>query len=202
MRIIKKKRKLSKLTRRFLGYTFITLILILICLLNYPKLEIKDKEITMDINDDFFYDNYKATLFGKDITKKVVVTNNVKKEFGTYKVDFTIYNGPFKTTKEMKVNVVDKESPVITLKGDNEVKLCKIEDYKEEGYEAKDNIDGDLTNRVVVTKTNDYIYYKVADSYGNETSIGRRVIIEDDAAPDIKLLGNKEIYLQLNTNYE
>lgn len=202
MRIIKKKRKLSKLTRRFLGYTFITLILILICLLNYPKLEIKDKEITMDINDDFFYDNYKATLFGKDITKKVVVTNNVKKEFGTYKVDFTIYNGPFKTTKEMKVNVVDKESPVITLKGDNEVKLCKIEDYKEEGYEAKDNIDGDLTNRVVVTKTNDYIYYKVADSYGNETSIGRRVIIEDDAAPDIKLLGNKEIYLPLNTNYE
>lgn len=202
MRIIKKKRKLSKLTRRFLGYTFITLILILICLLNYPKLEIKDKEITMDINDDFFYDNYKATLFGKDITKKVVVTNNVKKEFGTYKVDFTIYNGPFKTTKEMKVNVVDKESPVITLKGDNEVKLCKIEDYKEEGYEAKDNIDGDLTNRVVVTKTNDYIYYKVTDSYGNETSIGRRVIIEDDAAPDIKLLGNKEIYLSLNANYE
>ena len=156
----------------------------------------------MDINDDFFYDNYKATLFGKDITKKVIVTNNVKKEFGTYKVDFTIYNGPFKTTKEMKVNVVDKESPVITLKGDNEVKLCKIEDYKEEGYEAKDNIDGDLTDRVVVTKTNDYIYYKVADSYGNETSIGRRVIIEDDDAPDIKLLGNKEIYLSLNANYE
>ena len=202
MRIVKKKRKLSKLTKRFLGYTFITLILILVCLLSYPKLEIKDNEITMDINDDFFYDNYKATLFGKDITNKVVVSNNVKKEFGTYKADFTIYNGPFKTTKEMKIKIVDKESPVITLKGDNEVKLCKIEDYKEEGYEAKDNIDGDITDRVTVTKTNDYVYYKVVDSYGNETSIGRRVIIEDDDAPEIKLLGSKEIYLPLNTNYE
>lgn len=202
MRIVKKKRKLSKLTKRFLGYTFITLILILVCLLSYPKLEIKDNEITMDINDDFFYDNYKATLFGKDITNKVVVSNNVKKEFGTYKADFTIYNGPFKTTKEMKIKIVDKESPVITLKGDNEVKLCKIDDYKEEGYEAKDNIDGDITDRVTVTKTNDYVYYKVADSYGNETSIGRRVIIEDDDAPEIKLLGSKEIYLPLNTNYE
>ena len=202
MRLVKKKRKLSKLTKRFLGYTFITLILILICLLSYPKLEIKDKEITMDINDDFFYDNYKATLFGKDITNKVVVSNNIKKEFGTYKADFTIHNGPFKTTKEMKIKVVDKESPVITLKGDNEVKLCKIEDYKEEGYEAKDNIDGDITNKVTVTKTNDYVYYKVTDSYGNETSIGRRVIIEDDAAPEIKLVGNKEIYLPLNTTYE
>ena len=202
MRLVKKKRKLSKLTKRFLGYTFITLILILGCLLSYPKLEIKDKEITMDINDDFFYDNYKATLFGKDITNKVVVSNNIKKEFGTYKADFTIHNGPFKTTKEMKIKIVDKESPVITLKGDNEVKLCKIEDYKEEGYEAKDNIDGDITNKVTVTKTNDYVYYKVTDSYGNETSIGRRVIIEDDAAPDIKLVGNKEIYLPLNTTYE
>ena len=202
MRLVKKKRKLSKLTKRFLGYTFITLILILGCLLSYPKLEIKDKEITMDINDDFFYDNYKATLFGKDITNKVVVSNNIKKEFGTYKADFTIHNGPFKTTKEMKIKIVDKESPVITLKGDNEVKLCKIEDYKEEGYEAKDNIDGDITNKVTVTKTNDYVYYKVTDSYGNETSIGRRVIIEDDAAPEIKLVGNKEIYLPLNTTYE
>ena len=202
MRLVKKKRKLTKLTKRFLGYTFITLILILGCLLSYPKLEIKDNEITIDINDDFFYDNYKATLFGKDITNKVVVSNNIKKEFGTYKADFTIHNGPFKTTKEMKIKIVDKESPVITLKGDNEVKLCKIEDYKEEGYEAKDSIDGDITNKVTVTKTNDYVYYKVIDSYGNETSIGRRVIIEDDAAPEIKLVGNKEIYLPLNTTYE
>ena len=45
MRLVKKKRKLSKLTKRFLGYTFITLILILGCLLSYPKLEIKDNEI-------------------------------------------------------------------------------------------------------------------------------------------------------------
>ena len=202
MRIIKKKRKLSKLTRRFLGYTFITLVLILICLLNYPKLEIKDKEITMDINDDFFYDNYKATLFGKDITKKVVVTNNVKKEFGTYDATFTVYNGPFKTVKTLKVSVVDKESPVITLEGDSEVKLCKIEDYKETGYKATDNIDGDITDKVTVTKTNDYIYYSVKDSFGNETSIGRRVEIKDDDAPTISLKGNKEVYLLLNNTYE
>ena len=44
MRLVKKKRKLTKLTKRFLGYTFITLILILGCLLSYPKLEIKDNK--------------------------------------------------------------------------------------------------------------------------------------------------------------
>ena len=64
----------------------------------------------------------------------LTITTNLKKEYGTYDATFTVFNGPFKTVKNLKVKVVDKESPVITLEGDNEVKLCKIEDYKEAGY--------------------------------------------------------------------
>lgn len=202
MRIIKKKRKLSFATKVFLSFTVFTLILIFTCLFNYPKLELHDKEITLDMNEDFFYDNYKATVWGKDITNDVTITTNLKKEYGTYDATFTVFNGPFKTVKNLKVKVVDKESPVITLEGDNEVKLCKIEDYKEAGYKAIDNIDGDITNNVTVTKTNDYIYYSVKDSFGNETSIGRKVNIEDDDAPTINLKGSREVYLPLNTNYE
>ena len=202
MRIIKKKRKLSFATKVFLSFTVFTLILIFTCLFNYPKLELHDEEITLDMNEDFFYDNYKATVWGKDITNDVTITTNLKKEYGTYDATFTVFNGPFKTVKNLKVKVVDKESPVITLEGDNEVKLCKIEDYKEAGYKAIDNIDGDITNNVTVTKTNDYIYYSVKDSFGNETSIGRKVNIEDDDAPTINLKGSREIYLPLNTNYE
>lgn len=202
MRIIKKKRKLSFATKVFLSFTVFTLILIFTCLFNYPKLELHDEEITLDMNEDFFYDNYKATVWGKDITNDVTITTNLKKEYGTYDATFTVFNGPFKTVKNLKVKVVDKESPVITLEGDNEVKLCKIEDYKEAGYKAIDNIDGDITNNVTVTKTNDYIYYSVKDSFGNETSIGRKVNIEDDDAPTINLKGSREVYLPLNTNYE
>ena len=202
MRIVKKKRKLSFATKVFLSFTVFTLILIFTCLFSYPKLELHDEEITLDKNEDFFYDNYKATVWGKDITNDVTITTNLKKEYGTYDATFTVFNGPFKTVKNLKVKVVDKESPVITLEGDNEVKLCKIEDYKEAGYKAIDNIDGDITNNVTVTKTNDYIYYSVKDSFGNETSIGRKVNIEDDDAPTINLKGSREVYLPLNTNYE
>lgn len=201
-RIVKKKRKLSFATKVFLSFTVFTLILIFTCLFSYPKLELHDEEITLDKSDDFFYDNYKAMVWGKDITNDVTITTNLKKEFGTYDATFTVFNGPFKTVKNLKVKVVDKESPVITLEGDSEVKLCKIEDYKEAGYKAIDNIDGDITNNVTVTKTNDYIYYSVKDSFGNETSIGRKVKIEDDDAPTINLKGSREVYLLLNNTYE
>ena len=202
MRIIKKKRKLSSITKIFISFTILTLALIVICLLSYPKLELHDNKIVMDINDDFFYDNYKASIWNRDITEEVKVESNIKKEFGTYQVKYTVFNGPFKTTKNLTVEVIDKVSPVITLTGDSEVHVCKIDDYQELGYTASDNLDGDITDKVTVTKTNDYIYYSVKDSYGNETSIGRKVIIEDDDAPTINLKGNKEVYLPLNATYE
>ena len=202
MRTVKKQKKLSITTKVFLGFTIFSLGLIIICLLSYPKLVLNDKEINLSLEDEFSYHNYKATIWGHDVTSKVLVNGNIPKELGTYEVTYTINNGPFKTSKTLQVNVVDKVSPVITLQGESEVHLCKIEDYKEEGYTASDNLDGDLTDKVEITKTNDYIYYKVSDSYGNETSIGRRVIIEDDEAPQIKLQGSREIYLLLNTPYE
>lgn len=202
MRTLKKQKKLSITTKVFLGFTIFSLGLIIICLLSYPKLELSDKEINIGLEDGFSYHNYKATIWGHDVTSKVLASGNVSKKLGTYEVTYTINNGPFKTSKVLKVNVLDKVSPVITLQGESEVHLCKIEDYKEEGYTANDNLDGDLTDKVEITRTNDYVYYKVSDSYGNETSIGRKVIIEDEEAPQIKLQGNREVYLLLNTPYE
>ena len=202
MRTLKKQKKLSITTKVFLGFTIFSLGLIIICLLSYPKLELSDKEINIGLEDGFSYHNYKATIWGHDVTSKVLASGNVSEKLGAYEVTYTINNGPFKTSKVLKVNVLDKVSPVITLQGESEVHLCKIEDYKEEGYTANDNLDGDLTDKVEVTKTNDYVYYKVSDSYGNETSIGRKVIIEDEEAPQIKLHGNREVYLLLNKPYE
>ena len=92
----------------FLSFTVFTLILIFTCLFSYPKLELHDEEITLDKGDDFFYDNYKAMVWGKDITNDVTITTNLKKEFGTYDATFTVFNGPFKTVKNLKVKVFAK----------------------------------------------------------------------------------------------
>lgn len=202
MKTIRRRRRLSKQTKIFLSFTILVLGLIGLCLFSYPKLDLKAEEIDIGLDEDFNYKNYVATIWNKDVTNKVSVSGEVQKTLGTYYVTYSINNGPFKTSKVLKVNVKDKISPIISLKGDTEIKLCKMEDYIEAGYTATDNLDGDLTDKVEVTKTNDYVYYKVSDSYGNETSIGRKIIIEDDESPVINLKGNKEVYLLLNHDYK
>lgn len=202
MKIVKRRKKLSLKTKIFLGFTTLTLGLICLCLLSYPKLELTSSEIDIGLEETSNLPSYQATVWGHDISNRVEVAGTVEPKLGIYELTYSVSNGPFKTAKTLKVNVVDKESPIITLKGESEIKLCRIEDYVEPGFTATDNLDGDLTDKVEVTKTNDYIHYSVKDSYDNETSIGRKVIIEDDDAPTIKLKGSREVYLLLNHDYE
>jgi hypothetical protein len=76
----------------------------------------------------------------------------------------------------------DSSSPVIFLQGDNPVTLIVGDSYNDAGYSALDDIDGDLTNSVLVVGTVDTlnagnyeISYSVSDSSGNETTISRTV---------------------------
>ena len=66
------------------------------------------------------------------------------------------------------VEVVDKESPVITLTGDNEVLVCPGKEYEELGYKAEDNLDGDITNKVNIIKNHDLIV--TIENKGNKTT--------------------------------
>ena len=78
------------------------------------------------------------------------------------------------------IHVVDTQPPIITLKGDAVVQTKNIENYRESGYEALDNYDGDLTWKVQRKCVPDefevgkYIFiYSVSDSSGNTATIER-----------------------------
>jgi len=80
----------------------------------------------------------------------------------------------------------DTEAPIITLHGDNPMYLYVGDAYEEPGYEAFDNVDGDLTDEVVVTgdvdtsTPGDYtLVYTVTDSSGNEGRAERHVIVQE-----------------------
>ena len=79
----------------------------------------------------------------------------------------------------------DKEQPKIELKGSNTINIYTGNDYKEPGYSAKDNCDGDITNKVEVSgKVNNNVVgtytitYKVKDSSNNETTIKRNIVVK------------------------
>lgn len=80
----------------------------------------------------------------------------------------------------------DKEFPVIILKGETNITLPLNGTYIEPGFEANDNIDGDITNTVEVegtvdsTNSGDYIIkYTVKDSSGNITTKERKITISN-----------------------
>ena len=144
----------------------IVLSLVLFCNSKYFIKLNGNKEMTINLNEDYIELGAK-TLFNQ----KVKIIGNVdNKTVGIYEIKYC-YN----SCKSRIVNVVDKEKPLITLKGDSEINIVINGEYHEQGYTAFDNYDGDLTDKVVVknnldiTKEGIYeIIYEVTDSSNNK----------------------------------
>lgn len=87
-----------------------------------------------------------------------------------------------------RVIVADREPPVIELLHTEGYSPNWFTGYEEEGYTAKDNCDGDVTDRVVRTEGDGVITYTVTDSSGNSTTVERH--ISSAEAPQIVLNGD------------
>ena len=155
-----------------------------------------NKEITIYVGTEFTEPGYVAyDNYGNDNTEKLRVINTIDtNKVGTYEMAYIIGN----TIAKRKINVIqEKDSKtVIHLKGSS-IQYYEIgTEYKEPGYIAIDTIDGDITNKVVVSgivdsskKGPQKIIYTVENSKGVVTSITRTIIMSESS-----------IVLSLNNN--
>jgi len=145
-------------------------------------------------NDNYETLGYTALdNYDKDITDKVKIT---KEEIDSshYKIIYNVKDSSGNTaTKTRNITIEDKEKPVIKLIGKTNRNLLKGYNYKEAGYQAFDNCDGDISNKVTITGQVDTntvgtytITYKVKDSYGNEAVTYRKVnVINPDTSKNV-----------------
>ena len=147
---------------------------------------IGDNPVEVGVNKKYLESGAIAMFFGKKIDNIKIKNNIDSTKIGNYQVYYT--TSLFFITKKLirKVIVKDLDKPTIKLLGEKTIYLNIGEDYIEPGYEASDDIDGDLTSKVVVennldnTKTGKYIVrYIVKDSSKNETIIEREVEVVD-----------------------
>ena len=142
----------------------------------------------IDVNNE--YEEYGVKVFdsGNDISSSVKIDNSLvnTRVLGKYKVKYELDIDGNKEYVYRIVNVIDKTSPVIKLKGDNEVYVIRGGSFYDDGYEVTDNYDTDLNDKVVVSgsvdtsKVGEYqLEYRVVDSSGNEGIITRNVIVAD-----------------------
>ncbi|MEX0967212.1 MAG: immunoglobulin-like domain-containing protein [Bacteroidia bacterium] len=104
----------------------------------------------------------------------------------------------------------DDEPPVITLIGNDTTYLQQCFQYSEQGATALDNVDGDISNQIVITNNVDSssvgtheVWYDVTDQSGNvATRVVRKVIVEmDTIAPALSLIGNDPDTIEVHTSY-
>lgn len=152
-------------------------------------------------NETYVEEGFTATDdYDGDITALVARTET--RETVTYTVTDSSGN---RTTVQREIVYDDPIPPELTLRGKKRITLKVGQTYKEPGYTATDNCDGDLTKQVTVTgsvntgRAGTYtLTYTVEDAYHNQVSVSRTVSVKKSTAttqPSVVVPNGKVIYL-------
>lgn len=141
---------------------------------------IGDKEVIIEYGEKYEEKGFIANSNGENVSDKVKVISTLnEKKVGTYKIKYNLKLSYLNINKTLIriVTVRDYKKPEITINSDKKIELYVDDKFEMPTYVAIDNVDGDLTNNVVVnsnldlSKIGNYeIKYQVEDSSKNLAS--------------------------------
>lgn len=170
-----------------------------------------DAAVMVDAYSDYEDPGVTARKGKTDLLDQVVVDGAVDTTVpGEYTITYTICVKEKTYTAQRTVSVLDREAPALELTGDAEIKISARELYEEPGFTAVDRCDGDLTEMVLVTETeeetaegkNIILTYTVSDAAGNEATAQRRLLIRDVVPPAIALKGYTTVYVTVGSSFK
>ena len=145
---------------------------------------IGDDKITLNYGEKYSESGYIATSFGRNISKDIKIENNIKDNVGEYKIKYSYQTLFYIFSKERKIKIKDLEKPKIELKGKEIYELEEGSTYKEPGYTAVDNKDGNITKNVKIegkidpSKVGEYkLRYIISDKSNNKNEVIRTIKI-------------------------
>ncbi len=187
---------------------FSVLLLIILIYTNYFNNEIYFKNVNSYDKVEVF-SNYKnndnvIACYGNKIKcnkieYKVQGMVNTKK-LGVYTLTYRVKKDKSVATFKKKVEVVDTKSPKLTINGTFE-NVCPNGNVSGVTFEAIDNYDGNITDKIKYKIKDNRIIYKVTDSSGNSTKKEFDVTINDNEKPTLILNGESTIYISIGSNY-
>lgn len=123
------------------------------------------------------------------------------KKLGTYTVTYTAKHNGMEENITINYIVADNAKPVIELVTNKDTYTSPKDKYVEEGFTAKDNYDGDLTDKVMREEKDGIVYYTVSDSAGNTTIVEREIVYKDAVPPVITLNGEADVKISTGEEY-
>ncbi len=166
-------------------YLFLMVVgILLVMLLWGVKIElIGDKVIYLDYGREYVEKGAKGYAWGREVG--VVIDGTVdNKKLGKQVIKYKVKSnwGLLKRAKRV-VTVRDTEAPILEMKGDSEIRVRVGEEYMEPGYTMIDNVDGDISDKVMIkgsvniNKAGNYeLFYEGVDSSGNKV-VQRRLVV-------------------------
>lgn len=141
------------------------------------------KDISTDYSEEIKNPNPIAYLKGKYLFTNgfklhVKIDENIEEgKVGKYPITYTASFLYLKKEITGYYNIVDSEPPVIEFNLQHDEYILPGEDYN--SFVAKDNYDGDITDKVNVVVNPDNVTYIVKDTFGNETKVVKKLVTEN-----------------------
>ena len=168
------------------------------------------EEVTLEYGKPYHEPGAQVFLKGRLVCREGItpkgaalqITSDVQTDIpGKYTVTYNAGYNWWKASASRVVRVVDTQSPVITLVPDDVPGVQPGNIYEEAGFSAFDNVDGDITHRVIRREEAGQITYAVVDSSGNPASAIREVPGFDPIYPRITLTAGTAMELQTGRVY-
>ncbi len=158
------------------------------------------KEAYHDLGFDLYHNN---KLISKENYTYTTHNNVDTNELGEYTVTYDISYHLRKFHLERKIHVVDDIKPVIVANLDKiERDFCTKKDKSKLTYEAVDNYDGTLTDKVMKEEKDNDIVLTVTDVAGNTGILNIPIDYGKKPSNVIKLNGGSTVYVKLNGSYK
>ena len=146
---------------------------------------------------------YKGTILGEQGEELEIVKEGEvdTKKLGKYTVKYTANYNDMEESITVNYIVIDSKKPVIDLVINEDTYTSPKDKYVEEGFSAIDNYDGDLTDKVIREEKDGIVFYTVSDSFGNTTTVERKIVYKDTVAPVITLNGEADLKISTGEEY-
>lgn len=179
-------------------------LLFLYQMLVFPRIDLEgSKVIEVEYQSKYKEPGFASSYFGENLSPMVKVKGKVDtSKIGEYPITYQVTYHGFSTTKTRIVKVVDSSYPEITFTTDDKkLYLCPDRKYLYDDYKAVDNYDGDITDKVKVTKNGEKLIYVVSDTFGNKTVVERDVFYKDILGPTLELDGGDVTTLAIGDTF-
>lgn len=173
---------------------------------NYSK---KSKAVYEIVNYGSEFKNnldvtYGSKLLGYHKVKNIKLINDINidtNKLKTFKLIYKVkYKNEEKTIKKI-IDILDIEGPSINVK-EKTVNVCPDSKKYNIEYQAIDNYDGNVTEKVKKEIIDNYLVLSVTDSNKNKTVKKIKISYKDQDKPIITLNGNNTISLLVGESYK